>query len=308
MLSFRKARNTRRRGEKRLPLRRGVEDAVNEKQDAIHPRGIVSRRAFFAVLAWGALGTNAACAQRKAEHGSSGSIPTINDVSAGSGSNGSGAASIEQGPTAEELKASLDLTEMYYDELSHGEKGPAHQRYIMLHDTEGGGSPEGVISGWLNSGSRVAAHFVVGRDGHMAQCVPLDCIAHHAGFGDTGHNELYGVEDESRDDRIGTVPIGSWASDYGMNSYSIGIEMVHEGARGEGYPEAQLAAIDKLIAYIDAYYGFESRIIDHNDWRSGNSDCSQEFQGYLANYQDHRTHDDADENAEAQHGEGVRLT
>ena len=65
--------------------------------------------------------------------------------------------------------------------------------------------------------------------------------------------------------------------------------MVHVG--GQGYPEEQLEALDGLIAYIDAYYGFESTIIDHKAWRSGNSDTSPEFAGFLANYQDHRTHD-----------------
>lgn len=55
-------------------------------------------------------------------------------------------------------------------------------------------------------------------------------------------------------------------------------------------PEAQLEAIDGLIAYIDAYYGSESTIIDHKMWRSGNSDTSAEFATYLANYRDHRTH------------------
>ena len=74
-----------------------------------------------------------------------------------------------------------------------------------------------------------------------------------------------------------------------MNSYSVGIEMVHVGGAGD-YPEEQLVALDNLIAYIDAYYGFESAIIDHKEWRSGNSDTSAEFAEYLVNYKDHRTH------------------
>ena len=65
--------------------------------------------------------------------------------------------------------------------------------------------------------------------------------------------------------------------------------MVHVGGSGD-YPAAQLEALDGLIAYIDAYYGFESTIIDHKAWRTGNSDTSPEFANYLANYQDHRTH------------------
>ena len=75
-----------------------------------------------------------------------------------------------------------------------------------------------------------------------------------------------------------------------MNGYSIGIELVHEGWSGERYPEAQLDALDRLIAYIDSCYGFQSTIIDHKMWAYGNSDTSAEFAGYLANYRSKRTH------------------
>ena len=75
-----------------------------------------------------------------------------------------------------------------------------------------------------------------------------------------------------------------------MNSYSVGIEMVHVGG-SDGYPEAQLKALDGLIAYIDAYYGFESEITDHKAWRTGNSDTSPEFAAYFENYKMARTHE-----------------
>lgn len=184
----------------------------------------------------------------------------------------------------------LNLTKDIRASFDHGEKGAEFQKYIVLHDTEGEGSALGVVDWWDSNGQGVAAHFVINKDGSIVQCVELDRITHHAGYGDTGHNDKYGTTDESRDDKVGTTPIGSWASDYGMNSYSVGIEMVHTGGSGD-YPEAQLEALDDLIAYIDAYYGFESKIIDHKAWRSGNSDTSKEFAHYLANYQDHRTHD-----------------
>ena len=82
------------------------------------------------------------------------------------------------------------------------------------------------------------------------------------GYGDTGHNEKYGLIEDGRDDMEGSSSIGAWASDYGMNAWSVGIELVHRGGEGD-YPEAQLEALDGLIAYIDSYYGFESEIIDH---------------------------------------------
>lgn len=221
-------------------------------------------------------------------------IAVTEDVSGAASSEENDGAQASAAPSADDLRAALDLAEVYDDSLAHGVKTAGYQRYIVLHDTEGGGEPEDVVSYWVGNGSGVAAHFVVGKDGHIAQCVPLDQIAHHAGFGDTGHNALFGVEDESRDDKLGTTSIGSAYADYGMNSYSVGIEMVHMGGEGD-YPEAQLAAVDALIAYIDAYYAKQgaaepSTIIDHKDWRSGNSDTSAEFAGYLANYQDHRTH------------------
>jgi len=191
--------------------------------------------------------------------------------------------------SAETMRAQLNIIDDYRESFIHGDKGADFQKYIMLHDTEGDADPRSIVEYWDSNGQFVAAHFVVGKDGSIVQCVPLDNIAHHAGYGDTGHNGLYGVEDESRDDKVGTTPVGDWAADYGMNSYSVGIEMVHVGGSGP-YPEEQLAAVDALIAYIDAYYGFESAIIDHKAWRSGNSDTSPEFAEYLANYQSRRTH------------------
>ena len=187
-------------------------------------------------------------------------------------------------------RKALQLSEDYRESFVHGDKPAEFQKYIVLHDTEGDGDATGVIDYWEGSGNGVAAHFVINTDGTIVQCVPLDKIAHHAGFGNTGHNEQFGIEEDGRDDLVGTTPIGDWASDYGMNSWSIGIEMVHVGG-GEGYTQEQLAALDGLIAYIDAYYGFESQIIDHKEWREGNSDTSPEFAEYLANYKDHRTHD-----------------
>lgn len=195
----------------------------------------------------------------------------------------------EANSSADEALAALNISFDFRESFVHGEKPAERQKYIVLHDTEGEGSASSVVNWWDSNGNLIAAHFVVNKDGSIVQCVPLDKIAHHAGFGDTGHNALFGTEDESHDDKKGTTPIGSWAADYGMNSYSVGIEMVHVGGSGS-YPQAQLDALDSLIAYIDAYYGFESEIIDHKAWRSGNSDTSPEFANYLKSYQTIRRH------------------
>lgn len=189
----------------------------------------------------------------------------------------------------EQLWNDLNISEDYRESFVHGAKGAEFQKYIVLHDTEGESDANSVIDWWDSNGNLVAAHFIINKDGSIVQAAPLDTIVHHAGYGDEGHNQLYGVEEDSRDDMLGSTPIGSWAPDYGMNSYSVGIELVHVGGSGD-YPKAQLEALDQLIAYIDAYYGFESKIIDHKDWRSGNSDTSPEFAEYLENYKTNRTH------------------
>lgn len=190
---------------------------------------------------------------------------------------------------SEPAPSDLAIVQDIRPSFSHRLKSAEYQKYIVLHDTEGDSDPASVIDWWDSNGNLVAAHFVIGKDGSISQCVPLDEIAHHAGYGDTGHNEKYGLIEDGRDDMEGSSPIGSWASDYGMNAWSVCIELVHRGGEGD-YPAAQLEALDGLIAYIDSYYGFESEIIDHKAWRSGNSDTSEEFSAYLENYQDHRRH------------------
>lgn len=187
-------------------------------------------------------------------------------------------------------RARLDLTKDFRGVFYHGKKPAKYQKYIVLHDTEGDSSPESVVSWWAGNGNLVAAHFVVGKDGHIVQCVPLSRIAHHAGYGDTGHDKEFGVTEDGRDDMAGSTPIGGSYADYGMNAWSIGIEMVHVGGEGS-YPGAQLEAVDNLIAYLDAYYGGDAgEIVDHKMWRSSNSDTSMEFANYLKNYQKKRKH------------------
>lgn len=203
----------------------------------------------------------------------------------------------EAAEQAQALLGRMSLTQDFRSSFAHGPKPAEVQKYIVLHDTEGDGDAESVINYWESAGQGVAAHFVINKNGSIVQCVALDQIAHHAGFGDTGHNQAFSVTDKSRDDRVGTTPIGAWAQDYGMNSYSIGIELVHVGGSGD-YPAAQLGALDVLIAYLDATYAAAGntgpapagQIIDHKAWRSGNSDTSPEFANYLANYQQTRTH------------------
>ena len=187
-----------------------------------------------------------------------------------------------------ELKDNANIKDCIKRKLAHGTKTAKYQKYIVLHDTEGNGSPQSFANYFASTGTYVAAHFVVSRNGSVGQIVDIDKIAHHAGYGNKGHNKKYGVKKDGRDDMRGTKSIGSYCPDYGMNAWSIGIEMEH--LHGHGYTTAQLKALDKLIAYIDAYYGFESTIIDHKAWRAGNSDTDSTFKTYLKNYKKYRSY------------------
>lgn len=161
----------------------------------------------------------------------------------------------------------------YRQGLIHDYKPWEDQRYIVLHDTEGLGTPASVLNWWSRpKNPGVATHFVIGRDGSVLQAVPLDNVAYHAG---SGVPKLY----------------STFKTPYGMNYHSIGIEMIHVGRdQSHPYTKAQLQALDRVIAYIDGYYGKKCTIIDHKAWAIGNSDTSPEFARYLKNYKKYRSY------------------
>lgn len=220
--------------------------------------------------------------------GDQGAEAAVSDVTAKDSAAAKKAAAQKRNQKLKDLAAKLKLKKDFHHSLNHGSKPAKYQKYIVLHDTESDAAAKDVLRYWLGNRRYVAAHFIVNKDGSVLQCVKMDAIAHHVGYGDTGHNKKFGVSGEGRDDKRGTKAIGLWARDYGMNSYSIGIELVHSG--NAAYPPAQLRALDRLIKYIDTYYGFESTIIDHKAWRSGNSDTSLAFQPYLKNYKKYRSY------------------
>ncbi|MBQ9011296.1 MAG: N-acetylmuramoyl-L-alanine amidase [Bacilli bacterium] len=153
------------------------------------------------------------------------------------------------------------------DNFLHGDLPKEKVKYIMLHDTESGtDSAETIISNWGNG--HVASHFIVAKDGTIYQTVPINKIAHHAGWAPTGSNDLFGITEE-RDDKEGSQING----DYAMNAWSIGIEIIHEHD-GSEYPEAQLNAVDSLISYIDKELGLQPEIIDHKEW-TGSAETSR---------------------------------
>ena len=143
--------------------------------------------------------------------------------------------------------------------------GTLTPRYVMLHHTAS--TDFGATVAYLcKRTAMVSAHFVVGKAGEVAQLVPLGVKAWHAGLGG---------------------PYKDIPANQG-NRYAIGIEIVNKGDGKDPYPEAQLAAIDALIAHLDSKVGVLP-IIDHKTYApKRKTDMSANFP--LKAYQQHRAH------------------
>ncbi len=161
-------------------------------------------------------------------------------------------------------------------ELAHGYKSPYYQRCIVMHDTTENRGFDYWIYDWIRRGGS-GTQFMVNEAGEIRQYVDMNQICWHAGGATYDYiNQMFNVVQH-------TPGAGS-----AMNQCSIGIEIDHI-EDGRPYPAAQLDAIDRLVAYIDAYYGYECTILQHKDYHLSNSDCSDEFQGYLQHLKEYRT-------------------
>lgn len=97
---------------------------------------------------------------------------------------------------------------------------------------------------WLaNPESKVSCHYVVAEDGAVTQMVTEDMRAWHAGQ-------------------------SFWAGETDINSCSIGIEIHNVGHTGgyPDFPEAQMAALERLCVDIVSRHGIPSgRVLAHSD-------------------------------------------
>ncbi|MBX3111797.1 MAG: N-acetylmuramoyl-L-alanine amidase [Fimbriimonadaceae bacterium] len=96
---------------------------------------------------------------------------------------------------------------------------------IVLHHTSGP-SLWSTVSWFKTDKSQVSAHFCVGRDGSIVQFLSTWDRAWHAGVS----TDAFGRK--------------------GVNDFSVGIEIVNKGDGTEPYPEAQLRALDNLVAVL----------------------------------------------------------
>ena len=99
-----------------------------------------------------------------------------------------------------------------------------HVSLVVIHYTASL-SFSGTVSWFVNPAAQVSAHYLVGRDGEIAQFVDEADVAWHAG-------------------RAAEWPVGTG----GVNSRSIGIELV--GTATSGFTGSQLGSLWALLAGI----------------------------------------------------------
>lgn len=146
-----------------------------------------------------------------------------------------------------------------------GPLGPP--RFVILHYTAST-TLEGAVRELTRKDDRpVSAHFVVGPNGEVVQCVPLHRVAYHAG-------------------------LSEWQGVKSMNSHAFGIELVNPGydaakldenwprvllrhksetrAREWGvYPHGQIQAVQDLVAALAARYPTLHEVLGHDDVSPG---------------------------------------
>jgi len=129
---------------------------------------------------------------------------------------------------------------------NHGERRGGPPDMIVLHYTGMASADEALAKlcdGEPTDGHRVSAHYFIGEDGRLVQCVPEARRAWHAG-------------------------VSSWEGKHDVNSRSIGIEIANPG-HDFGYPdfpEAQIAAVIALCRDILLRHRLRpDRVVAHSD-------------------------------------------
>ncbi|MFV0281233.1 MAG: N-acetylmuramoyl-L-alanine amidase [Rhodoblastus sp.] len=129
---------------------------------------------------------------------------------------------------------------------NHGDRRGRTPDCIVLHYTGMPGA-DGALARLCDPEAEVSAHYLVFEDGRIAQLVPEDRRAWHAGR-------------------------SSWFAETDMNSVSIGIEIANPGHDGglPPFPEAQIGALVALCRDIVARRAIApTRILAHSDIAPG---------------------------------------
>ena len=114
---------------------------------------------------------------------------------------------------------------------------------IVLHDTETPGVRKAeVVARWfLNPASGVSAHYIVGKEGEVVQCVREADRAFHAG------PSLF--RGRSR-----------------VNDFSIGIELVNAQTGSDPFTEVQMQTLVALVRHLCVRWSIPAdRVVGHHD-------------------------------------------
>jgi N-acetylmuramoyl-L-alanine amidase len=146
---------------------------------------------------------------------------------------------------------------------------------VVIHYT-GGGSGRRTAQ-WIatDNNCRVSWHFIICRDGHTIQQVPLDHAAWHAGLSEWPHSsgETYsnandyaiGIELANRGPLIADSRMGlSYESHGELVRVRNGNARNIDGQFWEEYTDEQLAALDTLLIDL-AEAGVPTRLFGHNE-------------------------------------------
>jgi N-acetylmuramoyl-L-alanine amidase len=122
---------------------------------------------------------------------------------------------------------------------NHGERRQGERvELVVLHYTAMGDA-EAALARMCDPVCEVSAHYLIAKDGAVTRLVDEAHRAWHAGA-------------------------GKWADVDDVNSRSIGIELDNDGA--SRFPEAQMAALETLLAGILERHGLEPKhVIAHSD-------------------------------------------
>ncbi len=114
---------------------------------------------------------------------------------------------------------------------------------IIIHDTESPGvkMAQTIAKYFDDPASGVAAHYVIGKDGEIVQCVHDAEEANQAG-------------------------ISMFRGRPHVNAFSLGIELVNSQSGHDPFTSAQYESLGRLVAYLVARYDIPlDRIVGHHD-------------------------------------------
>lgn len=115
---------------------------------------------------------------------------------------------------------------------------------IVIHATAG--NYKSALEWMMNAKSQVSAHYLIGKDGTIAQLVKESLKAWHAGK-------------------------SQWGTDTDINSISIGIELENANDGKDPYPDEQIQMLAKLCHNIMSFFKdiTYERIVGHDQIAPG---------------------------------------